>query len=196
MIRIFLPLLLLLLAASPAHAWVPPTETIVEKWAAAYEGTDHAVIEGTWRQGAVATPFRVDVQDGRIALRENGRPSTDATSVTVWNLMLRPRSTLEAWVKLGALDAAQTGLARRDGRIAWTVGAKGEKQAGPQIWIDRQWHTPMRAVLPPAPGRADVIEFLGYAQSETRIFPTEVRADFGGENRRVYTIEAVRFEKR
>jgi hypothetical protein len=194
-LQYWLPFLLILFPAT-ASAYVPPAETIAQRWAQAYRGHPVVTITGTWRQGAVSVPFRVQKDRQGLRILENGTPTTDATSLAIWRLLLQPGELVSEWQTQQVLDTKRTGLARWKERIAWTLGASGEKQAGVQVWIDRQWHVPLVAHLPAAAGRAERIEMLGYDKTSHRIIPAEIVAIFPGDARRVYALEKVAAETR
>ncbi len=177
------------LFTSVAFAYVPPAEKILEWWFEAYEKAPSVTLQGSWQQGATTVGYSVDFTQGSgIAISEMGLPETDGTSKLVWTLLLRPRQILPT-LKARGLDTAQTGLARHDGRIAFTVGAQGEGREGTQLWLDRETLHPLKLILQLEDGTGSV-SFEGYDQSPSVLYPSIIKTTRNGSVR-TYRIDRI-----
>lgn len=179
---------LVLAAAVPAWAYVPPIERMLELWSQAYAKAPELQLTGTIEQGASKSPFKVHLGESGIVFEEAGRPVSDVTSTLVFTLLLSPQAALP-WLRGLGLDPAKTGLARDGARIAWTLGALGERQPGTQLWLDRDRRVPLRAHIV-RPTLTQTIEFLAYDMSPSGLMPHVVRVTVEGVVR-TYTIERV-----
>lgn len=175
--------LTLLLLPSLVWSYIPPSERILQQWAAASKGLPN--IAGTLQHGAVTISFHTGNLRDSIVVFEANQPTTDATALLAFTLLLGPARTHVHLQALG-VDLAKTGLARNGDRIAWVIGATGEGEATPQIWIDRQWRLPVRLLL------GDVrVDFGEYAVVAGRPLPKEITIT-RATDRRIYRIEAAR----
>jgi hypothetical protein len=188
--RIFLSVLWLLALSLPAWAYVPPTDRVLEQWVAIYEKAPDVEIEGSMQIGAESYPFRVVASDQAFTYYQSGKQVTDSTSRFVFGVLTRPAQAFQTLRSRG-LDTTKNGLARKEGRLAWTLGVSGERQTGSQLWLDRQTLAPLRLIYAPG-GETEVqMDFRGYEQSPSKLFPTEIRVNFSGGTSRVYRIEKI-----
>lgn len=179
---------LLIAAAVPAWAYVPPAERMLALWSDAYEKAPDLQLSGTLEQGAAKAPFTVHLGAAGVVFEEAGRPVSDVTHNLVFTTLLSPKAAL-TWLRGLGLDTTKTGLARDGARIAWTLGALGERQPGTQIWLDRDLRIPLQARIV-RPTLTQTIEFLDYDQSASKIVPRVIRVTVDGVVR-TYTIERV-----
>lgn len=186
--RSVLLIAVLLAAAAPAWAFVPAAERMLELWSETYAKAPDLQLAGTLEQGAVKAPFTVHLAPSGIVFEEAGRPVSDVTHNLVFTLLLSPPAALP-WLRGLGLDPAKTGLARDGARIAWTLGALGERQPGTQLWLDRDLRIPLRARIV-RPTLTQTIEFLDYEKSASKIIPRTIRVTVEGVVR-TYTIETV-----
>lgn len=178
----------LLLAAAPAAwAYVPPIEKLVSAWVQAYDKAPGLVLSGTLAQGAAAEPFRAWATAKGPVIELAGRPVSDATYTLALGLVLTPGKTYPV-LETAGLDPAKTGLARADAKIAYTLGAVGERQPGTQVWLDRQSYAPLLVLFERDGKVVGRIDYRGYGASGSRLVPQEIHIDAEG-GQRVFRVE-------
>lgn len=170
---------LLVAFATAAQAYVPPTDKLVAAWTQTYEKAPPFLIAGTLEQGATSQPFRAWSSPKGVVFEVAGRPVSDPTAVLALGLLLAPAKTYPVLLEVG-LDTAKDGLARFEGKIAYTIGSVGEKQPGTQLWLDRQTFAPALVLIERNGKPAGRIDFTGYSASPSRLVPTEIRLDVDG----------------